>query len=124
MSDVILLDLVEGRDVVCTRFVPSEHAASGVKRWIAYSDSFAKGEIHINRGAYEALIQPKAVSLLPVGIERVEGEFEKDDIVRIVFDGVTIGVGRASFDSAKAAEMAGKRGAKPLIHYDYLYIEQ
>jgi glutamate 5-kinase len=122
--DGILLDLVEGKDVVCTRFVPSQHPASGVKRWIAHSHSFAKGEIHINRGAYEALLQPKAVSLLPVGIEQIVGEFEKDDIAGIMYDGKQIGVGRVSYDSNKARAMIGKRGTKYIIHYDYLYLEQ
>jgi len=122
--DGILIDLIEGREVVCTRFVPSAHPASGVKRWIAHSHSFAKGEIHINRGACEALLQPRAVSLLPVGIEQITGEFEKDDIAAIMFDGKQIGVGRVSVDSARARSMIGKRGTKPVIHYDYLYIEQ
>ena len=124
MRSGILLDLIEGKDVVCTRFVPSTHPASGVKRWIAHSRSFAKGEIHINRGAYEALLQPRAVSLLPVGVERIVGEFEKDDIAEIMYDGKQIGVGRVSCDSDKACTTIGKRGTRPIIHYDYLYLEQ
>ena len=119
----ILIDLIEGKDVVCTRFVPSLHPTSGVKRWIAHSHSFAKGEIHINRGAYNALLEPRAVSLLPVGIEQIKGEFEKDDIAGVMYDGKQIGVGRVSCDSDKARSMIGQSGAKPVIHYDYLYLE-
>ena len=120
----ILLDIVRGKEVICTRFVPSIHSVSGVKRWIAHSDSFAKGELHINKDAYVALQQPKAVSLLPVGIERIEGEFEKNDIVKIIYDGKQIGLGRVSYDSKKAHTTIGKRGGKAIIHYDYLYLEQ
>ncbi|GHT62014.1 glutamate 5-kinase [Bacteroidia bacterium] len=111
-------------DVVYSRFIPSVKASSGIKKWIAHSDSFAKGEIHINANAAKALLGEKAVSLLPVGIVSVKGVFEKDDIVRII-DGEKhiIGVGKASYDSEKTRELIGRKGNKPVIHYDYLYLE-
>ncbi len=113
-----------GPDAVCTRFVPSPKGVSGVKRWIAHSDGFAKGEIHVNQGAVAALDGIKATSLLPVGVTEVVGEFEKDDIVRIIApDGSQIGMGKVSYDSAKAASLVGKKGARPLIHYDYLFLD-
>ena len=127
--DGILTDLTLGAatgepEVICTRFLPTERPVAAVKKWIAHSEGFAKGEIHINRGAYDALTGKQAVSLLPVGVERVEGEFEKDDIVRIVApDGQTIGVGRVATDSAKARQMAKQKGGRALIHYDYLYLD-
>lgn len=123
--DNILVDLVlSSTDVVCTRFIPSTHAISGVKKWIAHSDGFAKGELHINEGALSALLLPEATSLLPVGVSRIEGEFEKDDIVKIIApSGEAIGVGRVAADSAKARLLIGKKGARPLIHYDYLYLD-
>ena len=65
--DGILTDLLSpGSDVVSTRFVPASHSISQVKKWIAHSEGFAKGELHINEGAYEALLRPEATSLLPV----------------------------------------------------------
>ena len=107
-----------------TRFVPSTEPVSSVKKWIAHSEGFAKGELHINYCATELLFSDKAVSILPVGIIDVIGEFEKDDIVRIVdFGGKPIGVGKANCDSAQAREAMGKHGKKPVVHYDYLYIE-
>ncbi|MDD4819274.1 MAG: glutamate 5-kinase [Flavobacteriales bacterium] len=123
-KDDILTSLVGGEDVLCTRFTPSEKIASGVKKWIAHSESFAKGAIYINQGAYQALMAPKAVSLLPIGVEKTEGYWEKDDIVRILApDGTQIGVGRASMDSESAISVIGKKGGKPLVHYDYLYLD-
>ncbi|MDR1898132.1 MAG: glutamate 5-kinase [Prevotellaceae bacterium] len=121
----ILADLVLNpiSDVICTRFVPSPRPVSGVKKWIAHSDGFAKGVIRINQGAYQALIQPKATSLLPVGVETVEGNFEKDDIVQIIApSGESIGVGRVTVSADKARQMTGKKGGKALIHYDYMYL--
>ncbi|MFI3269440.1 MAG: glutamate 5-kinase [Rikenellaceae bacterium] len=123
--DDVLCDLIlEGRDIVCTRFEPSTKPISEVKKWIAHSDGFAKGELHINEGAYSALMQQAATSLLPVGVSRIVGDFEKDDIVKIFSpEGEYIGVGRVSADSVKAREVAGVKGLKALVHYDYLYIE-
>lgn len=121
----ILLLLMSGKTNVCTRFIPSQHGVSSVKKWIAHSDGFAKGEIHINEGAKDVLFGNKAVSLLPVGITKIIGNFEIDDIVKIIDEnGKQIGVGRVSYDSRKASEIIGKTNKKPIIHYDYLYIEK
>jgi glutamate 5-kinase len=108
----------------CTRFIANPKSVSDVKKWIAHSDGFAKGEIQVNEGAKNALLGNSATSLLPVGIMQVKGEFEKDDIVRIVNNsGEQIGVGRVSYDHRKVRELIGKKGNKPVVHYDHLYLE-
>ena len=123
--DNILVDLIQHpKDTLCTRFIPSAEPVSSIKKWIAHSEGFAKGELHINQCATEVLNSDKAISILPVGITAIEGEFEKDDIVRIIdFEGNPVGVGKANCDSAQAREAMGKHGKKPVVHYDYLYIE-
>ncbi|MDR2382323.1 MAG: glutamate 5-kinase [Prevotellaceae bacterium] len=122
----ILADLIlnHSSDVVCTRFTPLRRSVSGIKKWIAHSNDFAKGRICVNQGAYEALMQPKATSLLPVGVETVEGNFEKDDIVQIIApSGESIGVGRVTLSADKARQTIGEKDAKALIHYDYMYLD-
>ncbi len=123
--DNILVDLLQHpEETLCTRFIPSNEPVSSVKKWIAHSEGFAKGEIHINECATEVLNSEKAVSILPIGITHIEGEFEKDDIVRIMdFQGNQVGVGKVNCDSKQAQEAIGKHGKKPVVHYDYLYIE-
>ena len=123
--DNILVDLLQRpENTLCTRFIPSKEPVSSVKKWIAHSEGFAKGEIHINECATEVLNSEKAVSILPIGFTHIEGEFEKDDIVRIMdFQGNQIGVGKVNCDSRQAQEAIGKHGKKPVVHYDYLYIE-
>ena len=123
--DNILPDLLKTDSAIsCTRFIPSRKPVSNVKKWIAHSEGFAKGEVYLNDGAREALLQPKATSLLFVGVTRIEGDFEKDDIVKILDDaGNQIGVGCVNFKSAEARARIGKRADKPLVHYDYLYLE-
>lgn len=107
-----------------TRFIPAPQPVSSVKKWIAHSEGFAKGELHIDDCATKVLASDKAVSILPIGITDVRGEFEKDDIVRIIdFEGNPIGVGKANCSLEQAREAMGKHGKKPVVHYDYLYIE-
>ena len=122
----ILTDLLQkGKDTISTHFLPTPKPASGIKKWMAHSEDFAKGEIYINRGACEALLSEKATSLLPIGIVRISGNFEKDDIVRILTeDNYPVGVGRIRYDSRKILSLIGEKGRKPVIHYDYLYLDQ
>lgn len=107
-----------------TRFIPSPQPVSSVKKWIAHSDGFAKGQLYINQQASEVLSSEKVASILPIGIVDVKGDFEKDDIVRIIDpEGKTIGVGKVNCDSKQVMELMGKHGKKPVVHYDYLYLE-
>lgn len=122
----ILVDLLERpEETVCTRFVPRAEEVSSVKKWIAHSGGFAKGELHLNEEASDILRSKKAVSLLPVGVTRIEGEFEKDDIVRILdAQGQRLGVGRVACSSDEARSLLGCHGQRPLVHYDYFVKEE
>ena len=123
--DNILPDLMRvGSNTISTRFIPAEKPISSVKKWIAHSADFAKGELHVNECAYRVLTGEKATSLLPVGVIDTKGDFEKDDIVKIFYDGNQIGVGRVAFDSEKVRSMIGIKGGKCLVHYDYLYLTE
>ena len=124
-KDNVLLQLLDRKsDIICTHFVASNEEVSSVKKWIAQSGGFAKGGIYVNENATLALQSNKVVSLLPVGVVKIEGDFEKDDIVKIFnADGESLGVGKVQYDSAKAREMIGKKNQKPLIHCDYMYLE-
>ena len=121
----VLTDLlIHDTDVPCSLFVPQSKPVSSVKKWIAHSEGFAKGRIHINQGAYEALTSPDASSLLPIGVTLIEGDFEKDDIVRIIAPtGEPFAIGRTSYDSTEARAAMGKKDMKPIIHYNYLCID-
>ena len=119
----ILPDIMKG-DFVGTRFLPAE-SLSNVKKRLAYHASESKAAIHINAGAEAALCSPdKASSLLPVGITRIEGDFQKGDIVRIFnAQGQPIGLGQAQYGAETARQYMGQQGKRALVHYDYLYIE-
>jgi glutamate 5-kinase len=123
-TEDVLIRILTEKDFKHTIFVPNTKAASGVKKWIGYSDGFAKGEVVINAGAAKALDSDKAVSLLPVGIIKVSNEFKKGDLIRIVDEsGRAIGVGKASYSSSKIETEKLSEKQKPVVHYDYLYLE-
>ncbi len=121
----VLIDILDKKkSLPHTFFVPNKKSSRGVKKWIAYSDGFAKGQVVINKGAIEALNSEKAVSLLPIGIIKIESDFKKGDLIKILDEsGEIIGVGKASYNSEKidAEKLSDKQ--KPVVHYDYLYLE-
>jgi glutamate 5-kinase len=121
----ILIDLLQDPETTPhTKFEPRQGSMSNIKRWIAHSGSFAKGIIHINENAVNALKSDVAASLLPIGITSIEGEWDEGDIVSLVSEtGIPIGIGKASIGSIETSNIIGKRGGKPVVHYDYLFIE-
>ena len=118
----VLLSILDGR---CpgTTFLP-EKPTFGPKRWIAHTEGMEKGAVTVNEGARIALTSgERANSLLPVGIESVQGTFFSGDIIKIcATDGSVIGYGMARYSAEKTRSLIGQKGQKPLIHYDYLYI--
>lgn len=111
-------------EVVCTCFEPSKGSVSPIKKWIAHSTGFVKGTISLNEKAVEAVCGNKAVSILPVGVVGVDGLFGRDDLVQVATtEGRVLGVGRVACDSEEIKELMGKHGCKPVVHYDYLYLE-
>src|SRR5665648_404753 len=101
------------KEAVHTHFVPAKKKSTGVRKWLSHSDDCAR----------EVLLSDKAVSLLPIGIIRVEGFFKDGDIVRVKnSDGELLGLGKASYSSDEVLKEMGGRKSKPFIHYDYLYL--
>ena len=116
--------LKKGSEMLCTTFIANKKETSSVKKWVAHSEGFTKGEIFINAGAKIALLGNKATSVLFVGVTKITGDFEKGDIVKIVDENRnSLGIGKVQTDSEKARQLIGKKGVKPLVHYDYLYLE-
>lgn len=125
LTDNILIDLaIKPQGTMHTEFRPNPTPVSSVKKWIAHSESFAKGVISVNAEAAKALRTAKATSLLLVGVTAIEGDFEEGDLVNIAdATGKIIGVGRSSYASTDAKANIGNHDMRPLVHYDYLYME-
>jgi len=121
-KDHILPDVLENK-TTHSYFVPHK-GASGKKKWIAHSEHSATGTVQINEGARAALTSGKASSVLPVGIIKIISGFEKGEIIKLVDeDNRPLGLGIAEYGAEKAAEWLGQKNKKPLVHYDYLYIQ-
>lgn len=88
-----------------TYVCPSEKAIPMRKFWLAYKTS-PVGVLHVDDGAAVAL-REKGKSLLPGGIREVEGSFEKGDLVRIVANGKSLGVGVTNYTSGDIARIKG-----------------
>ncbi len=122
--DDILTTLTERPEQIPhTRFLPAA-GVSRVKKWIAHSGGFAKGGVRVNADAAKALRGPDAVSLLLVGVTSVDGDFEEGDIIPILDEeGVRIALGKSGYSSSEARKLLGVRNRKPLVHYNYLFME-
>jgi len=121
-TDSIILRLFE-KEELGTTFLPVKKL-SGMKKWISTTSGQEKGAVWINLCAEKILVEgKKATSLLPVGIVKVEGEFCKDDIVKIKNEkGEDLGLGLARSSSKKVDTEKGQKGKKAFIHTDYLYL--
>ena len=90
-----------------TLFHPAQSRAQARKRWIMGTLAIA-GTLQVDAGAARALMTGK--SLLPIGVTKVSGEFERGDTIAVLGpDGAEIARGRAGFDSADARLVIGKR---------------
>ncbi len=90
-----------------TLFHPAESRAQARKRWIMGTLAVS-GTLTVDAGAARALLTGK--SLLPIGVTRVTGNFERGDTISVLNpDGVEIARGLAGFDSEDALLVIGKR---------------
>ncbi len=118
----VIVAITDGKSVG-TKFVPGKKL-SGVKRRLAHSDGLAAGVVYVNQGAEEALRSKTFKSLLPIGVLQIEGEFKKGDTIEIRNkDGKKIGSGVAKSGAKEARALVGTKGAKALVHYDYLFVD-
>ena len=98
-----------GEGSTVTWFLAGTDPVTAKKRWIA-GQLEPKGQLHIDAGAERALAAGK--SLLPAGITRVDGTFDRGDAVIIrANDGREIGRGLVEYAKADAERIAGKRSS-------------
>ena len=114
----VILRLING-EALGTFFPPTTSKLESRKRWMLGLP--AKGKIFIDSGAKTAL-QKQNKSLLPAGITRIEGEFERGDIVTIVdSQGDKIACGISNYKSADVELIKGCRSDQilKLLGYEY-----
>ena len=115
----------------CTWFLPSGNPATARKQWIAGTLN-PSGSITIDSGALRALLEGK--SLLPAGVIKSRGRFERGDTVSVLGpEGNEIARGLVAYSDLDAARIMGRRsgeiegilgfrGRDEMIHRDDLVI--
>jgi glutamate 5-kinase len=98
----VITDILAGKDIG-TLFFPKRRLSQRT-RWLI--NSTPAGIIHIDDGALSALRKNK--SLLPSGIQTIEGDFEKESVVML--NNVAKAV--VSFSSAELRLLAGKHSTE------------
>lgn len=96
-------------DNVGTVFLPVKNL-SHKKRWIAYATNIM-GKIIVNNGAKEAILNNK--SILSIGIDAIEGDFQRGEIVSI-YDNQNneIARGISNYSSSDIEKIKGKHSDK------------
>jgi glutamate 5-kinase len=115
----ILVRISQGEDIG-TFFPAQVSKMESRKRWML-SGLASKGKVTVDKGAVSALKEHNK-SLLPAGVTKAEGKFQRGDIVDILDDkGKHIGYGIANYSSSDLAIIGGKHSDKigSLLGYDY-----
>ncbi|HRK18353.1 MAG TPA: glutamate 5-kinase [Hyphomicrobiaceae bacterium] len=93
-----------------TWFLAQSDPVAARKRWIA-GQLDALGVIYLDQGAEKALASGK--SLLPAGVTRVEGHFERGDAVVLRgTSGTELGRGLVAYSSEDALRIIGKKSSE------------
>jgi glutamate 5-kinase len=94
----------------CTWFIAPSDPLTARKRWIA-GQLEPKGNVYVDAGAEKALAAGK--SLLPAGVARVEGRFDRGDAVVIrAADGRELGRGLIAYARGDAERIIGKKSSE------------
>jgi len=102
----------------CTWFLAPSDPVAARKRWIA-GNLESKGSVIVDAGAEKALASGK--SLLPAGVKRIDGTFDRGDAVIIrAADGRELGRGLVAYSNADAALIIGKKSGEiaRILGYD------
>ncbi len=101
----------------CTWFLTGANPVTARKKWIAGSLE-PRGALTVDAGAVKALRSGK--SLLPAGVIKVEGAFERGDAVVVRGpDGHELGRGLSAYDAADADKIKGRSSADILLILGY-----
>jgi glutamate 5-kinase len=101
----------------CTWFLTPANPVTARKKWIAGSLE-PRGALTVDAGAVRALRSGK--SLLPAGVIKVEGAFERGDAVLVRGpDGAEVGRGLIAYDAEHADKIKGRSSADVLLILGY-----
>jgi glutamate 5-kinase len=114
-----------------TLFRPQPGKVSSFKLWLRYAKP-SRGRLSVDEGAERAL-RERGTSLLPVGVVRVEGDFEAGDAVEVRCDGRSVGKGIVNYSAEELRRVRGlkteavrellPRATAEAVHRDYFVLD-
>src|SRR5690606_27019715 len=114
----VLARIVDG-EAVGTRFEAQTSQLESRKRWLLADKTH--GAVHVDAGA-AAKLETGGASLLPVGVVRVEHDFERGASVSVYApDGREIAHGLTNYDSDALRKLCGVRSSRisEVLGYSY-----
>ncbi len=114
-----VLTRIVGGEELGTRFDATAAQLESRKRWLIAEKP--QGCLHVDSGAVRAM-QQGGVSLLPVGVRRVEGTFERGDLLGVVTpEGDEFARGLANYSSEHMQTLCGVKSVRieELLGYSY-----
>lgn len=106
-TDNVLPRLLAG-EALGTLFMPDPNGLVPKKRWLGFSTQ-PSGKLVVDDGAARAL-RESASSLLPIGIVRVDGQFNKGEVVEVqTSDGNSVAKGLSNYSATELTKICGLR---------------
>jgi glutamate 5-kinase len=100
IRDNVLLDIIDGKDIPHTFFRASTEKRDEVQKWLPRTTTFPKASVIIKENTAQALKDKSATNIMTSGVEKVEGFFEADDLVKIYDEkGKQLGIGKVKYSS-------------------------
>ena len=93
-----------------TLFIPKTNALGSRKGWLAFSTR-PSGIIAVDEGASRALVK-NGKSLLPSGVQRAEGGFQRGEVVEIRYGEETIARGIVNFSAEELEQIKGRHSSE------------
>ena len=109
-----------------TRVAPDRRQGTSFKLWLRYAKQ-TRGAVHVDDGAWTAIVE-RGASLLPVGIQSIDGEFIAGDAVSVhcASRGGEFARGIVGYGSGELrmglTDRARLRGVGEAIHRDQLVV--
>lgn len=131
-SEPDILHKIARGETVGTLLTADKEPMSARKQWMANQLKIS-GRLHLDAGASQA-VQKSGVSLLAVGVSKVEGNFQRGEVVSCISnEGYEIARGLVNYDSKESRQLQGMTSEKfesilgyvdeaELIHRDNLVL--
>jgi glutamate 5-kinase len=115
----VLHQILKGKEIG-TLILPKGEALSSRKHWIAFNPK-PKGDVVVDDGAKKAIVQ-KGKSLLPSGVVKIRGSFDRGDLVTCLGPrGKEFARGLVNYSATELEKIKGLRShqIEPILGYKY-----